>query len=282
MLPRPLEAAALVAMVAAAALPACDDAGDDGPTRPADDDSGDDDSAAPGDDNQPSGIAAVTFAAAMEGTDVGPDPGGDSSITGLSGIFQFVYWNSLEEQDLACRQRYSFEATASFGGGTVQPCDACAGRLDVTAVQPLDPSDFPDGCPGLPGDVDLSFLLAPDDVAVPADFRTLALLDVDLLLGAGWEIGQPGLGVDDLVAHYGSAGLEVLHVGFVSSSGWLDEEAGLGEVATAWLDAGWLPMFVVYAEAGTQPDGPVLVGETFMSTLWTVRVGSASGVEELP
>ena len=51
-------------------------------------------------------------------------------------------------------------------------------------------------------------------------------------------------------------------------------------MATAWSEPGLLPMFVSYAEFDAVGKSPSLEGETFLSTLWTVRVGD--GVDSLP
>jgi hypothetical protein len=148
------------------------------------------------------------------------------------------------------------------------------------SVQALDPDEFEDSCPPLPPEVDLSFLLRPGDITDPADFRSLILLSVADLLALDWQLGVGGLAVAKLAEFYAAVGLEVLHIAFVTPAGWLDDEASLAAVASAWSDGGLLPMFVVYADASDEDGDPALVGESFLASLWTVRVGS--GVDVLP
>jgi hypothetical protein len=247
-----------------------DDAADD-------DDVGDDDSATDDDD----AITAVTFAAMLDGSAYEPPFDGKGWITEFQGVFQFIYWTSLEGQDLNCRQRFSFGAIAHFGEALPTPCGDCVGSVAVTSVQALDPTGYDDGCTELPPDVDLSFLLTQEDITVPSDFRTLTLLSVDMLLESDWTLSVSGLTPTELVQQYAMAGLEIRHVAFISPTGWLHGEAALDEVASSWDGAGWLPMFVIYVDADGGV-GATLTGESFLSTLWTVRVGAGLGAEELP
>ncbi len=268
-------------LVLAASLPGCPVPVDDDDSLD-DDDSADDDDAIDDDDSAaPPGISAVTFAATMEGVEeVWPEDGG--AITELSGTFHFVYWTSLEDQDLHCRQRFGFTAVAHFGDALVDDCDSCSGQLTVTQVQLLDPGGFEDSCPILPGDIDLSFLLSQEDITVPADFRTLVLLSIDDLVELEWELGVGGMAASKLVERYAVAGLDVMHVGLVLPAGWLQEEAALDDVASIWAEGGLLPMFCLYAEAQDGDPDPTLVGDAFMASLWTVRVGDGLGADVLP
>lgn len=244
---------------------------DDDDTSPADDD----DSAAGDDDDSAEplqSIHAVTFAATLKG-EAGQWGGDHGGVTELVGTFQIIYWDSLSDGAINCRQRVEFEAQVRFGDAMAEAgCEACVGRLRINSAYLMSPEDFDDACTDLPPALDMAFLVAPGDVTEPSDFRSLDLMPaLDLLadpvaLGAGGE-----LMASEVIDRYAVAGLEVLHVATISPQGWLANEAGLGDVAAHWPDG--LPMFMVYADGGTV-GSPVLHGSTYLSTLWTVRVGA--------
>ncbi len=249
--------------VALAACPAPDDD---------DDSAGDDDDSVAGDDDdsaEPAGITAVTFAASIHGelTDWSPE----AATTVLEGTFHLLYWNDLDAVDVACRQRVAFEGRIRFGEAMTTPCEECLGRLRIESAHLLPPDEYEDGCTDLDEAIDLSFLAAPKDVAEPADFRSLHLVPALDALEAGAAVGADGLLAADVLDRYAAAGYEVLHVATIRPDGWLEDEARLGDVAARWPDG--LPMFVVYADGGVVGDLN-LEGDSYLSTLWTVRVGA--------
>ncbi len=263
--------------------PSCAPTGDDDDVGIDDDDIAEDDDVGVDDDDtsDPTMITAVTFAASTDGVPQEWAPGG--AVTDLSGTFQFIYWDSLEDQSLHCRQRFAFTAVAQFGDAMPDAveCPACSGELAVTSVQRIDPSNHEDSCPELPADLDLSFLLMQDDIAVPSDFRTLSLLPAATLMEGDWDIGPSGLSPQEIVERYATAGLDVQHLAFVQPGGWLDVEARLDEVAFSWGDGGPLPMFVAYSPFDANA-GDTMEGDCFLAGIWTVRVGAGLGADSLP
>ncbi|MCP4867212.1 MAG: hypothetical protein GY898_00655 [Proteobacteria bacterium] len=252
---------------------------DDDDTSPGDDDDAtsaadDDDSAGPD-----SSITSVTFAATLKG-EAGDWTGDHGGVTDLHGTLQLIYWDSLAEASINCRQRVEFDAQVRFGDAMSEDgCEACVGRLRVSSAHVLPPDDFDDGCTDLPAELDMAFLAAAGDVTEPSDFRSLDLMPAWDLLANSTPLGAEGeLLATDVIDRYATAGLEVLHVATISPTGWLADEAGLGDVAAHWPDG--LPMFVIYADGGTV-GSPVLHNSTYLSTLWTVRVGAGLTADSL-
>lgn len=254
------------------AVAGCVGPDDDDSAAPDDDDSTDDDDSA-----EELAITAVTFAASVHG--IASDWTDDGAVTDLAGTFHFVYWEDLDSGVQYCRQRAAFEAQARFGDASASACDACSGRITVTTAWLLPPEDYVDGCTELPPDIDLAFLVASGDVTIPADFRQIQLAPASQLLADDTQLGHGGISAADVLDRYQAAGLDVLHIGFVDPSGWLATEADLGDVAVSW-NVGLLPMFIVYADGGTI-GSPVLEGDTYLTTLWTVRVGEGLSADSV-
>jgi hypothetical protein len=87
-----------------------------------------------------------------------------------------------------------------------------------------------------------------------------------------FPIGVDGTTPGELVTTYAEAGLEATYVAMVRPGGWLATNAALGEVASAWDEVGWLPMFVVYKDADRPGNALYLEGEVFMTSLWHVAL----------
>lgn len=238
----------------------------------------------PGDDDdtvEPERPDTATFASTLYGVLDDSESGLGLFFTKLEGEFQFVYWD--EGESPLCRDRFSFDAEALFGPVMTASCGACAGLLTITEVRTGGEADTDDGCVSLPGAMDLSFLLQGlDDNPEAADFRSLALVPLGLLDEMEFPIGVDGTTAAELVSSYGALGLEATYIAMVRPGGWLDLSAALGEVATAWDDAGWLPMFVIYKDADRPGNATFLEGEVFMTSLWHValRSGDDSGPSE--
>ncbi len=222
-------------------------------------------------------IAEVTFAASLEGV-LRPDPDRDGSLAELSGTWHILYWADSEGGELVCRQRFAVESAGVVDAEEPGLCEGCAGRMRVTSVEMLPGDDFEDGCGTLPAEIDLGFLVLPTG-ELPDDFRQLDLVAWDGLADSGWQLARAGLGADEVDERYANLGLDVRYLALVSPSGWLGEEAGLGEVASAWSEAELLPMFVVYRGLDEPGDGDALEGPVKLSSLWTVRVGDGVSTE---
>jgi hypothetical protein len=239
----------------------------------------DDDDSAYGDDDdatEPLAIDAVTFATSLTGAVLDGDLGEGS--TELEGTFHLIYWTDVSAGAMACRQRLSVGARARFGAAMQSGCDGCDGQIFVHSVAPVE-EQHDDACPALPADVDLSFL-PPPAVTVPADLRTLSLVSTERLLSDGWSFGQAGLTVEVLEERYAQLGLRLEYLAFVPAGGWLDSEAGLGDVANGWGDPKGLPMLAVYSDPADETWGAMLDGPCFASSLWTIRLDG--GAEPLP
>ena len=254
--------------------------------------SGDDDDCASGDDgfagDDDSALAvfpqvtAVTFAASLEGvSDEKSEQGAE--VTALSGSFQFLYWTRLEDQILACRQRFRIDALGLFGSAMKDACEGCGGEITVMSASPENPETYDKACGQLAPETDLSFLLIQEDIAIPSDFRRLTLVSTDQLVEQDWQISPEGLAVSELVSTYENASLRPYWVAFVPSSGWLGQDARLEMIATSWpSETSLLPMFMVYRDDTSEDLGWDMVGSCFLSTLWTVRVGLGIETEGLP
>lgn len=230
----------------------------------------------PGDDDDatedPERPDTATFAATLDGQV--DDSGGAGLVrTKLEGEFQFVYWDGGEQP--LCRDRFSFNAEAHFGPLMAGSCGACAGVLSVLSVASGGESEQDDGCIGLSGATDLSFLLEPEEDDDVPDFRTLALVPLSLLLELEFPIGIDGTTAGELIATYAELGLDATYIAMVRPGGWLDLTASLGDVANGWDEAGWLPMFVIYKDADRPGNGAFLEGEIFMTSLWHVALRTA-------
>ena len=233
------------------------------PTPPGDDD----------DDVTPSDSPdTATFAATLYGDlDDSQDAAG-LMRTKMEGEFQFVYWDG--EQTPLCRDRFSFTAEAHFGPLMAASCGACAGILSILSVDAGSDSEQDDACEGLSGALDLSFLLAPVEPDAVPDFRTLALVPLELLWEMDFPIGVDGTSAEELMSSYAALDLQATYIAMVRAGGWLQTDAGLGSVATAWDEAGWLPMFVLYKDADRPGNAAFLEGEVFMTSLWHVALGA--------
>jgi len=260
-----------------------DDSGDDDDDSSHtadDDDSGGSDISDDDDDVEQEEITAVTFAAVLEGT-AHPESADGAEFTMLTGTFQFLYWGNLEDQRLVCRQRYQVEASALFGQAQLAPCPGCGGQVTIMSAQ-IDEADE-DACPKLSPETDLAFLLDQQDIAVPADFRKLSLVSVPDLVETDWPLSLSGLPMRDVIESYDAAGLTAYWIGMVEAGGWLGQEAQLSAVAAPWkATSPLLPMFVLYRDSSQINQSWDMTGDCFLSTLWTVRVGSGMGATQLP
>ncbi len=242
----------------------------------------DDDDITGDDDDTPAADepASATFAATLNGQVDDPDASPGMVRTKLDGEFQFVYWDAGDAP--LCRERFSFVAEGHFGPLMVGACGACAGILSFLEVERTTLGDIDDGCIDLPANRDLSFLLDPSAGEATPDFRNLALVSLSLLSEMQFPIGVDGTTAEELSSSYGALGLEATYVAMVRPGGWLGTNADLGEVASAWDELGWLPMFVLYKDADRPGNSLYLEGEVFMTSLWQVALESGDEGDDGP
>jgi len=242
----------------------------------------DDDDSAPADDDDATDpelppIKSVTFAASLEGDLLDGDI--DDGATDIQGTFHLLYWSDLEAGILGCRQRFQIGARARFGDAMQDGCRDCDGQLLIQSVAPKE-EEFDDSCPPLPLETDLSFLLSPPALTVPADLRALSLVSLKRLQEEEYRIGQAGLTVEAVRARYAALGLRLEYLAMAQAGGWLDEEAGLGDVANGWGDRTLLPVLAIYWDPQEDSWGAMMEGPCFASSLWTIRL--EGGAEPLP
>lgn len=246
------------------------DPADDDDTTEADDD----------DSTEPAAPSTATFAATQYGQLDDSEAATGMYRTKLEGEFQFVYWG--EDESPLCRDRFTFVSEGHFGPLMVGTCGACAGVLSILEVQRSTVGDLDDACGALPPDADLSFLLDPSAGDSVPDFRNLALVPLSLLWEMDFPIGVDGTSAEELITTYADFGLDATYIAMVRPGGWLGTTAGLGGVASAWDEVGWLPMFIVYKDADRPGNALYLEGEVFMTSLWHVALRSGDGGESGP
>jgi hypothetical protein len=240
----------------------------------------DDDITGDDDDTAADEPVSATFAATLNGQVDDPDASPGMVRTKLDGEFQFVYWDA--GQAPLCRDRFRFVAEGHFGPLMVGACGACAGILSFLEIERATLGDIDDGCVDLPASRDLSFLLDPSAGESTPDFRNLALVSLALLREMEFPIGVDGTTADELITSYGELGLEATYIAMVRPGGWLGTNAELGEVASAWDELGWLPMFVLYKDADRPGNSLYLEGEVFMTSLWQVALESGDEGDDGP
>ena len=231
------------------------------------------------DDLAPGPLAeTATFAAVLLGEV--DDSSAPSTITTKSeGVFQFLYWDDTDSGAPLCRQRIPFRAEARFGPLTAAGCGGCTGTFTVTDLLPEPPSALAgqddDACDDeVMAPADLSFLLTgvPSAQGENPDFAHFALVTVEELLAADWQLSPSGVQVAGLVDTYAAAGLTATHLAMVRPGGWLDDVADLSSIVSPWGVQGWLPMFLVYRDADRPLDADWMPGEVFMTSLWQVAI----------